>query len=116
MILGDVFPDVLFALFGEQEDQFMRILFSRRFILSILSLLVLLPISMNRSLNGLAFFSIFALAAIAFIIVVLLATGPSLPAEFAGTPGTFSIINLGGVSRAIGIFSFGMCTLFLMHP
>jgi amino acid permease len=106
IIMGDVIPDVLKILMGEPQTDFMRLFLSRRGQLIIISVVVLLPISLNRSLAGLANFSIVALAGILFTIGALLAVGPSLPTNLAGTPGPISIINLSGVSRAIGVFSF----------
>jgi sodium-coupled neutral amino acid transporter 11 len=104
--MGDVIPDVLKILMGEPQTEFMKLFLSRRGQLIIISILVLLPISLNRSLSGLANFSIIALIGIMFTIGSLLAVGPTLSPEFAGTPGPISIINPGGISRAIGVFSF----------
>ncbi|KAL3899290.1 MAG: hypothetical protein SGCHY_002149 [Lobulomycetales sp.] len=106
VIIGDVVPDVLRVAMGEPQTEFMRLFLSRRGILTIVSLGILLPVSLNRGLASLSYFSAFALLGIFFIIVTLLALGPSLPEEFAGTPGPLSIINFRGIHRAIGVFSF----------
>jgi amino acid permease len=106
VIIGDVVPDVLKILMGEPQTKFMELFLSRRGQLVMISILVLLPISLNRSLAGLANFSIVALVGIVFTIGSLIAIGPSLSPEFAGSPGPLSVINPGGISRAIGVFSF----------
>lgn len=57
IILGDVLPKVLGFLMGEPSTEFMKLFLSRRGQVILSSFFVLFPVSMARSLAGLAKFS-----------------------------------------------------------
>ncbi len=92
---------------GEPSTDFMRLFLSRRGQVIISSFLILFPVSMARSLAGLAKFSGIALAAILTIIACTLGVAPTLPESLKGdTTAPFPIIKPEGIPAALGVFCF----------
>lgn len=101
-----MFPAVFNIVMGAPQTPFMVFFLSREGQLILVSICVLLPISMAKSLHGLSYFSAMALAAILFIIGAMLAIGPTLPKEFKGADAPLTIIHPSGITGAIGVLSF----------
>lgn len=106
VILGDVLPDVLHQLI-ETSDPAVRFIISRRGMVIIFSVLVLYPVSAQKSLANLAKFSFVGLSAIVFIIASVIISAPLLPEEWKGdmsNPPPF--IEVEGIQSALSTFAF----------
>lgn len=107
VIIGDVLPDVLSIVMGSPQTDFMRWFLSRRGMVILTSILILFPVSSQRTLHGLGKFSLFALGCIIFIIFVVVIDAALLPESYKGdTSAPLPFIKPEGITAAIGTFAF----------
>lgn len=103
LLMADVIP-VFLRYYVATDNSFVKMLISRRGVVVFLSIL-LIPMSLPRSMNGLAKFSSLALAFIVFICICILTIGPTLDAADLGS-GPIVLININGLHTAISVLSF----------
>jgi solute carrier family 38 (sodium-coupled neutral amino acid transporter), member 11 len=106
VIVGDTLSPVLNQLVPDPSNvsPLVRVLLSRRFIITAATLCIMLPLSLYRDISKLAKTSAFAVFALFFIWLVMVIVGPFEPAENRGLV-PWHIINPGFL-QAIGVISF----------
>ncbi|KAJ3397527.1 2-oxoglutarate dehydrogenase complex E2 component [Lobulomyces angularis] len=100
VILADILPDIMRTLLPSAKDS---LLLSRRALIIIVSVGLLFPVSLSRSMAGLAKFSGVAMFMVFFIIMATLFT--SVPTSFKGAE-EVTFVKIAGIPSAIGSFSF----------
>jgi sodium-coupled neutral amino acid transporter 11 len=105
VIIGDEVPSLLESIIGQPSTKFMEWMMRRRAVVMLASFCVFLPVSMSRSLAGLAKYSGIALAGIVFIIGCVVSVAPSVEPTFKGTS-PISIVEVAGIPSAIGVIAF----------
>ena len=107
VIIADSIPNALQSIMGKPQTDFMVFFLSRRGMIIILDLLVLLPISMAKSMAGLAKFSGLAMLFVLIIAISLIADAPFVSQDYLGdTSQPLSIFNIDGLAGAINVFAF----------
>jgi sodium-coupled neutral amino acid transporter 11 len=107
VIVGDTIPVVLREMIGTKNlTPFLRFITSRRFIISLTTLGVSLPLSLYRDISKLAKTSAFAMFTIIFILFAVMIEGPKEPEELKSTPPLD--FARPGLLQSIGVMSFGM--------
>ncbi|TPX58232.1 hypothetical protein PhCBS80983_g03265 [Powellomyces hirtus] len=114
VVIGDTIPVIIRAATGFTDDVdimngglLTRFFMDRRVIVALTSFLVLLPASAPKRISKMSWTSFTGLAAVVFIIFVVVIQGNLLPAELKGPrENIFTIIHPAGISSAIGTMSF----------
>ncbi|KAI9089431.1 transmembrane amino acid transporter protein-domain-containing protein [Phlyctochytrium arcticum] len=104
VIVGDTIP-IVFSQLVSPSSFLYPIITSRRLIIVLCTIFISLPLSMYKDISALAKTSAVSLAAILYIIGVVIAAGPALPAEEKGTDRWLTFVDT-GVFQAIGVISF----------
>lgn len=80
---------------------------ARRSQVILVSLCIILPVSMSRSLAGLAKFSGLALIGIFFMITAILVVSPTVPREYKGAVDEpIKFLQFNGIMNAFGVLGF----------
>lgn len=105
VIIGDEVPSLMVSIIGEPSTEFMKWIMRRRAVVMLASFCVFLPVSMSRSLAGLARYSGIALAGIVFIIGCVVGLAPSVEQSYKGNVPISTIIP-SGIPSAMGVIGF----------
>lgn len=109
ILIGDIIPDLF------RVANISHALLGRRSVTILISVTILLPVSAQRTLAGLAKFSYFAMAAVVFIIASLLTKSFLLPSEAKGNiEEPLSVIHFDGISTAVSTFAFAFACQYVL--